>query len=159
MDLIILKERSLAWIKKYRTCLLVLLVGVVLMLLPAGKTETETPAATPVQTQPDLQEELEQLLARLDGAGKVQVLLTQAQGSKTQYQTDENGNGSTDTVIVTDSDRSQTGLVQQVDPPVYLGAVVLCQGAGKATVRLAIVDAVAKATGLPSSKITVLKMK
>lgn len=159
MDLIILKERSLAWIKKYRTCLLVLLAGVVLMLLPAGKTETEPPAAAPVQTQSDLQEELEQLLARLDGAGKVQVLLTQAQGSKTQYQTDENGNGSTDTVIVTDSDRSQTGLVQQVDPPVYLGAVVLCQGAGKATVRLAIVDAVAKATGLPSSKITVLKMK
>lgn len=159
MDLIILKERSLAWIKKYRTCLLVLLAGVVLMLLPAGKTEAEPPAAAPVQTQPDLQEELEQLLARLDGAGKVQVLLTQAQGSKTLYQTDENGNGSTDTVIVTDSDRSQTGLVQQVDPPVYLGAVVLCQGAGKATVRLAIVDAVAKATGLPSSKITVLKMK
>lgn len=159
MDLIILKERSLAWIKKYRTCLLVLLAGVVLMLLPAGKTETEPPAAAPVQTQSDLQEELEQLLARLDGAGKVQVLLTQAQGSKTRYQTDENGNGSTDTVIVTDSDRSQTGLVQQVDPPVYLGAVVLCQGAGKATVRLAIVDAVAKATGLPSSKITVLKMK
>lgn len=159
MDPIVLKERSLAWIKKYRTCLLVLLVGVVLMLLPAGKTEGETVSSTPVQTQPDLQEELEQLLSRLEGAGKVQVLLTQAQGSKTRYQTDEKGNGSVDTVIVTGSDRSQAGLVQQVDPPVYLGAVVLCQGAGKATVRLAIVDAVAKATGLASSKITVLKMK
>lgn len=158
MDAMALKRQSLEWFKKYRICLLVLLAGMVLMLLP-GETQ-EPAAAAPAQvSQPDLQERLGDLLSHMEGAGKVRVLLTQAQGASTRYQTDESGNGNVDTVLITGADRSQSGLVQQVDPPVYLGAVVLCQGAGKATVRLAIVDAVAKATGLPSSKITVLKMK
>ena len=159
MEPIALKQRSLEWFKKYRVCLLVLLAGVALMLLPEGKEQKEAIPAPQIQTQPDLQESLEELLSHMEGAVKVRVLLTQAQGSSTQYQTDESGSGSMDTVIITGSDRAQTGLVQQVNPPVYQGAVVLCQGAGKATVRLAIVEAVAKATGLPSSRITVLKMK
>lgn len=158
MELIALKRRSLEWFKKYRICLLVLLAGVVLMCIPEGEPQTQ--AATPQsQEQPELQERLGELLSHMEGAGKVRVLLTQSQGVSTQYQTDTGGNGAVDTVIVTGADRAQTGLVCQVDPPVYLGAVVLCQGAGKASVRLAIVDAVAKATGLPTSKITVLKMK
>lgn len=158
MDAMALKRQSLEWFKKYRVCLLVLLAGVVLMLLPE-RTQEPTAAAPAQVSQPDLQERLGDLLSHMEGAGKVRVLLTQAQGASTRYQTDESGNGNVDTVLITGADRSQSGLVQQVDPPVYLGAVVLCQGAGKATVRLAIVDAVAKATGLPSSKITVLKMK
>jgi hypothetical protein len=42
---------------------------------------------------------------------------------------------------------------------VYQGAVVLCQGAADAAVRLAVVEAVSKATGLGADKICVLKMK
>lgn len=157
MEPIALKERSLEWFKKYRICLLVLLAGVVLMCLPEG--EEQAPVTTQSQAQPELQERLGEILSHMEGAGKVKVLLTQSQGASTQYQTDTGGNGGEDTVLVTGTDRSQTGLVRQVDPPVYQGAVVLCQGAGKASVRLAIVDAVAKATGLPTSKIAVLKMK
>ena len=55
--------------------------------------------------------------------------------------------------------RKQTGLVQQVNPPTYLGAVIVCQGADSASVRLAIVEAVGSVTGLSTDKITVLKMK
>jgi stage III sporulation protein AG len=64
-----------------------------------------------------------------------------------------------ETVIITDAQRAQQGLVKQVNPPVYLGAVVVCQGADRASVRLAIVEAVANATGLGADKISVLKMK
>ena len=60
---------------------------------------------------------------------------------------------------VRDSNRNQTGLVCQIDPPTYLGAVVLCQGAENSTVRLAITQAVSNATGLGYHKITILKMK
>ena len=41
----------------------------------------------------------------------------------------------------------------------YTGAVILCQGADSATVRLQIVEAVSVYTGLSSNKIMVLKMK
>lgn len=152
-----LKERLLPWLKKYRMAAVVLLVGILLMLLPTSKEEAASVSPSVPETQA-LQQELEELLSHLEGAGKVRLLLTQAQGSVTHYQVDESSSGF-DTVLITATDRSQQGLVSQVDPPVYLGAVVLCQGAGKASVRLAVVEAVSKATGLSSSKISVLKMK
>jgi stage III sporulation protein AG len=100
------------------------------------------------------------------GAGKVQVLLTVAAGEEYLYQTNSDistsANGSearTDTVTVTDSQRNDTGLLRQVNPPVYLGAVVVCQGADRAEVRLAIVEAVSTYTGLGADRISVLKMK
>ena len=61
--------------------------------------------------------------------------------------------------MVTNEERAQNGLVKQVIPPVFQGAVVVCQGGDQPTIRLAIVEAVADATGLTADKITVLKMK
>ena len=87
---------------------------------------------------------------------------TQREGERAVYQTDEDSTSSgirSDTVLLNGSDRSQTGLVQQVNPPTYLGAVIVCQGADSASVRLAIVSAVGSVTGLSTDKITVLKMK
>ena len=63
------------------------------------------------------------------------------------------------TVVVTGSSREETGLVSQLLPPTYRGAVILCQGADNAQVRLSIVEAVSNATGLSTDKISVLKMK
>ena len=96
----------------------------------------------------------------------MQVLLTLATGEKTLYQINEDSTTAsqsetkrTDTVIINDSNRNEAGLVRQVDPPTYLGAVVLCQGAENSAVRLAITEAVSNATGLGYHKITILKMK
>ena len=76
--------------------------------------------------------------------------------------TQKNGESSStrqDTVLYTDDSRKEQGLVRQIIPPVYQGAVILCQGADSAQVRLSILQAVASATGLSTDKITVLKMK
>ena len=109
---------------------------------------------------------LEQILAQIDGAGKVAVLLSEQEGSETFYQTDiESQTGETDTsnqsqtVIVTDSDRNESGLIRRTDPPKYQGAIVVWQGADRAEVRLAIVEAVRCATGLGANQISVIKMK
>ena len=164
MDWITLQSRGKEIWKKYRYVLLVVLAGLVLLALPERSTDEK--AQTEVsQTQPksDLQEDLETILSQVQGAGKVRVLLTQAEGERTVYQTDTDADASggtrRDTVILTGSDRVQTGLVQQQLSPVYLGAVVVCQGADSASVRLSVVEAVANATGLSTDRITVLKMK
>ena len=147
----------------------VLLAGLVLMLLPSGEQKQEAAVlfseSTPEQER-DLQASLGQILSMIEGAGKVQVLLTEATGQRTHYQTDEDistGESSSDTrketVLITNGSRAESGLVRQVDPPVYQGAIVICQGADSAAVRLAIVEAVANATGLSSNRISVLKMK
>lgn len=140
------------------------------MLLPAGeRTSQQAEQTLPTETKQEtqtLQEQLSALLSQMEGAGKVQVLLTLATGEKTLYQTNEDSTTAsqsetkrTDTVIINDSNRNETGLVRQVDPPTYLGAVVLCQGAENSAVRLAITEAVSNATGLGYHKITILKMK
>lgn len=154
--------------KKYCVPALILLLGMILMTLPGKEKKREEPIQTIEQNvnQKDLQEALEDILALVQGAGKVRVLLTEAAGEQTLYQTDRdvqtNGESESirqDTVLLTDSAREEAGLIQQIIPPEYQGAVILCQGADSASVRLAIIQAVASATGLTSDKITVLKMK
>ena len=98
------------------------------MLLPAGErtsqqAEQTLPAETKQETQ-TLQEQLSALLSQMEGAGKVQVLLTLATGEKTLYQTNEDSTTAsqsetkrTDTVIINDSNRNEAGLVRQIDPP------------------------------------------
>lgn len=146
---------------KYKYVLLVLALGIILMLLPSQKGGSSPevaaePAAVAVQS---LQEQLSVLLSTMEGAGRVKVLLTQSAGERIHYQTDAESDTRTDTIIVTDANRNQTGLIRQVDPPTYLGAVILCQGAERPSVRLAITEAVANATGLRFDRITILKMK
>jgi len=169
MDLNKLKERFLEFIQKYKYVALILLIGIGLMLLPTGKHKEQV-----VQNQPELQkkeekaasEQLADILSCIDGAGSVQVFLTVAAGEQTVYQTNDTitsgtdtNNTQIDTVTITDAQRNEAGLVRQINPPIYQGAIVVCQGADSATVRLAIADAVSKVTGLGTDRISVLKMK
>lgn len=164
MDWVTLRSKGKELVRKYRYVLLVVLAGLFLMALPDGKNAKAAPepAAAEMEPSQNLQTNLEEILSQIQGAGRVRVLLTQREGEQTVYQTDEDSTSSgvrSDTVLLNGSDRSQTGLVQQVNPPTYLGAVIVCQGADSASVRLAIVAAVGSVTGLSTDKITVLKMK
>ena len=161
MDMIVLKEKAAHWIGKYKYLILILLVGIGLMLIPSGNRQTEETAVqiqTPMQTA-SLADELEDILSNIKGAGKVQVMLTVKNGEQTVYQIDTPATDRQDTVIITDEDRAQNGLVQQIISPTYRGAIVLCHGADNASVCLAIKEAVSKVTGLDASQISVLKMK
>ena len=147
-------ERVKTIFAKYRYVLLVALAGLALMLLPGGE-EAEEPVPT-LTTEESLEARLEAILSRIDGAGEVKVLLTEEQGGEVFYQTEgEDGK----TVLISGADRSESGLVRTTQPPSYRGAVVVCRGADSAAVRLAVVEAVANATGLGTDRITVLKMK
>ena len=159
-----LKNKILFFVKEYRFAAIILVIGLILMLLPSGRKDkgAETVPVMGQAEAEDLEARLGEILSSVQGAGKVKILLTKARGEQTVYQTDvqEREDSLTeDTVIVTASDRSQQGLVCQRIPPKYQGAVIVCQGADKAVVRLAIVEAVSKATGLSTDAITVLKMK
>ena len=146
------------FVNKYKFPALILLLGLFLILLPtsAPKEEPQTPEQE--ELKPDLSAQQEQILSRIQGVGDVKVLLTVYQGEVTVYQVDVSGDHK-DTVIITDANRNQVGLIQQINPPQYLGAVIVCQGGDSAAVRLDIVEAVSDVTGLSADRITVLKMK
>lgn len=160
------KEKLTALVRQYKYVFLIIAAGLILMLHPETKKD---PEAVISQTQENIltvEEQLSIILSQVDGAGEVRVLLTQASGEEIFYQTNEDSDISadsssvrTDTVTVTDTQRNETGLIRQINPPTYLGAIVVCQGAGDPVVRLNIVEAVSRVTGLGADRISVLKMR
>ena len=159
MDMESGKQQLITSVKKYQYIILIVLIGVFLMLYPSKSKEQETLIPVQEPAVQDLEAELAVILSRISGVGEAQVLLSEAAGSNTIYQMDTGQNQShSDTVIIMDSNREETGLVKQILPPVYRGAVIACQGADSANVRLAVVEAVKSVTGLSADCITVLKM-
>ena len=166
MDFGMIRGKLSEFIKKYKFAFLILLLGIALMLLPSQKessTENKSTTILSEAKEPDDEERLKQILMQIKGAGKVEIMLTYSVGEEIVYQTDSQTTGESsqrsDTVVINDANRLESGLIRQVNPAVYMGAIVVCQGADNASVHLAIVDAVSKVTGLRSDQISVLKMK
>lgn len=166
MDIKNVIDKFKSVIGKYKYVCIVLAAGIALLLLPDKKDSVNTQVPSQEYIEQKLDETvLSEFLASVEGAGKVKVMLSIASGEKTVYQIDENISGAadntntkTETVIVTDSQRNETGLISQINPPIYLGAIVICQGGDIPSVKLAITQAVSKITGLGADHICVLKM-
>ena len=169
MDLLNKKMRILQTVGKYKYVCLILLVGVLRMILPTGKVydkEEQILRSIQQDTETDIEKQLECILSSVKGAGQVKVMLSVAQGERIIYQTDSDyaeSENTTDrrsqTILITDGSRNQTGLIHQKIPPSYKGAIILAQGADTPSVKLALVEAVSDVTGLGTDKISVLKMQ
>lgn len=149
---------------KYKYAGLILLLGIGLMCLPV------VPSAEPEQEQPEQireslpEKQLEEILSLVEGAGKVRVLLSLETGIAHEYQQDLQSDTTEDSVQM----QTQTVLYQEGSDeypvlvtttyPTYRGAVVVCEGADKASVQLAVIRAVSSLTGLGSDHIAVIKM-
>ena len=164
MEQLNIKTRFEAFFQKYKFVLLVVTVGIAFMLIPDFIPQSNTQET--IEAEPERMEgievRLQKILTNIKGAGRVEVMLTEASGQETVYQTDTELSGDRsnhDTVIVSNADRTELGLIMQINPPIYLGAVVVCDGADDAKVRLSVTEAVSNATGLGADKISVLKMK
>ena len=160
MDMESGKQRFIASVKKNKYILWIILAGIFLMLIPQNTEPLHTEIVPEETVLSDLEAELSAILNLISGVGKVNVLLTEATGSSTVYQTDTGQyQSSQDTVIIQNGNREESGLIKQILPPVYKGALVVCQGADDPGVRLSVVEAVKSVTGLSSDCIAVLKMK
>ena len=150
-----------------RFAVLVALACAVLMLLPAGKQEIEAADTAGEEMSFSLEEterRMAEVLSAMDGGGRVQVMLTLKNGSSLELAEDADSterDGETraqrEPVTLNRGSGYQDVVVTRETYPVYLGAVVVCQGAGRSGVRLAVTEAVAALTGLPADRITVVQ--
>lgn len=153
-------------LSKYKFVLLILCVGILLMTIPGKESEeNHTPVVETRVAQDDIEAELTDILGQIQGVGKVRVMITEAAKAETIYQTDYDRSQSADTetnrseTVIISQSGSEQGLVKTVTPPVYLGAIIVCQGGADPKVQLAVTQAVAAITGIGTDHITVLKMK
>lgn len=144
--------------KKYKYVGLVVLAGILLMLLPGKKTAADPQESGGSFSLEDTERRMEELL------GRVQVMLTLKNGPELELaedadDTDRDGElrRQREPVTLNRGSGYQDVVVTRETYPVYLGAVVVCQGAGSGGVRLAVTEAVAALTGLPADRITVVQ--
>ena len=153
---------------RYKFAVLVVMVGAGLLLWPSGKETSGTSVQPAAAEQPDLQKEMEEILAKINGVGEVQVLLTaESDGERRLAQdTEISYSGSTaapedysrtsETVLV-DGGGGNGPVVTKTQYPTYRGALVVCQGGDRADVKLTVTEAVSALTGLTADRITVAK--
>ena len=125
----------------------------------------------------DLESNLETILGNIEGVGKVKVLITYSERSQTvpmfnedtsisaTEETDTNGGSrkisqenSKKEVIYQEVDGEKIPITQSVIMPTIEGAIITAVGAGNATVKSNIIQAVEAATGLATHKIQVFPM-
>lgn len=155
---------------RYKYAALVVLIGAGLLLWPSGdgSTKQNPLKQTEEQANGNLQAEMEDILGAMSGVGQVKVLLTVDSDGERQLAQDTELTYSGDTAAPEDySRRSETVLVDggsgdetvviRTLYPTYRGALVVCQGGDRADVKLAVTEAVAALTGLPTDRVTVAK--
>lgn len=125
----------------------------------------------------DLESNLETILGNIEGVGKVKVLITYSESSQTvpmfnedtsisaTEETDTNGGSrkisqenTKKEVIYQEVDGEKIPITQSVIMPTIEGAIITAVGAGNATVKSNIIQAVEAATGLATHKIQVFPM-
>ena len=161
------REKAEQLWKKYRLVLLSVLAGLLLMLFPLDTDHEKTEEVLQERETFSLEEterRMEEILGRIEGTGKLQLMLTLKSGSQLQLAEDTDRSVDEDelqtkqeTVTLNRGSGYQDVVVTQQVYPSYQGALVVCQGADRAAVRLAVTEAVSALTGLSSDKITVVK--
>lgn len=127
------------------------------------------------KTAYNLEQELEDILSKIDGAGKVNVLITYSESNQVVAMYNENKNtsvteetdsaGGIRTIESTDLnkeiilDGSNNPVTEKIIMPKIEGAIIIAEGGGDAIIKSNIIQAVSAVTGLASHKVQVFKMK
>lgn len=156
---------------------------IVVLAIPAEKEpeeesvpviQNEETASSSYET--DLEQKLEELLSKIDGAGAVSVMITLEESEEIVFQTDSslessvteetdsaggqrivNSNSySYTTVLSGDSSSGEPYIIKQIYPKVA-GVVVIAEGAGSAGIQSQISEAIQALFDIPVHKIKVLK--
>ena len=88
MDIKPYQDKFKKWFLKYRYVALIVLIGLIFLLIPGTADKEDSKPVVPAITEDDtpLYAELSDILSAVEGAGRVEVLLTVSQGEATVYQ-------------------------------------------------------------------------
>ena len=146
-------------------------------LAETTQSSGDTEEVSNTSTGNELVSDLEDILSNINGVGKVKVMITYAETSKTipvyneesseenTEETDSEGGTrkvtQTDTrkeVIYEETDNGSTIITQSIVSPTIEGAIITAEGANDATVKTNIIQAVGAVTGLATHKIQEFEM-
>ncbi len=181
-DLKKISSSILEFLAKYKYIVIIAVLGLAFLMWPSeddtvGNDDGKTVITKTVSDDEvyDMEGKLRNILGRIEGVGRLEVSLTLKCGVEVQYadevsqssqQRMEDGklsqseiNEDSKVVVLRDKDGNESVAVVKQIYPEYLGAVIVCDGADSASVRLKVTNAVSTLTGLSSDRVSVVKMK
>lgn len=150
--------------------LLVAALGALLLLWPSAQDTVTAVSPAPAETDTQvLSAQLADILSKIRGVGRAEVMLTLQSGDELVLASDSTLRYSGSAQAPDSYDRSsevitisggtgsgQDVVVTQRKYPQYRGALVVCEGGGNDGVRLQVAAAVSALTGLGSDRIAVV---
>ncbi|MBQ2941237.1 MAG: hypothetical protein IJD97_03265 [Clostridia bacterium] len=141
-------------LKNNKLILIILIIGVAFLFIPAEKEEK---ASYDGSYEKELSEKTEEILGKIEGAGRVKVMLSfydKGTGIPVTDKTENRESVNEKTV----SASGKVVLLKEMYPSVR-GAVVVCDGGESERVKNDISEAVAALTGAPFHNIKIFKME
>ncbi|MEE1224311.1 MAG: hypothetical protein UH081_03525 [Clostridia bacterium] len=155
------KEQIIKFLKNKNNALIVviLIIGVIIMMSAGGESSKKT---EPEQEGISYAKELENILADIEGAGKVKVMITYYGTSQKDiaYETKTNKSEGERTsedrkAVISDG----VPMVVRETYPGVRGVVVTAQGADNAAVKRKLTEAVTAALDVPEYRVCICKSK
>lgn len=160
------------------------IIGIALIVFSDLLFQKDEKAASSAQTISDgissgayaenLEKKLSGILSNIEGAGKVEVMITLVNGTENIYayeeekssesekETDENSQKESrqsetkQEVVLIESGSTKSPLIKTQMEPVIKGVIVSCQGASRASVKEMVINAVTTALDIPVTKVCVV---
>ena len=162
--------------------ILMILLGAVLMILimiPVPQkeklTENTEKVAVEIGEESSVEHQLKEILQKISGVGKVEVLITYEDRGRVVVEkdlsvseelvqeSDSNGGNRTTTTTRNESetvyDKTESPYVIQEITPTIKGVLVVAQGGGDSVVKNKIQETIQALFGLDSHKISIMKME
>lgn len=167
-------KKTMEKLLKNKYVLLLLAIGLILLLLSSGKSDDKIKPNVSSLTETgfsveELEDRIADALSKIEGAGKVRVVLTvkssteqvvaENQESVQRMNGEDNESESSVQAVIIDAGDGESPVTLKYIYPEFQGALVIAQGAGDATVRLALTGAMSSLTGIGTDRITVTKMQ
>ena len=146
--------------------------------VPEAEHRNDVVQVSNIEKEDETEVKLKRILSNIEGAGKVDVMITYSQTSRKVPIYNENIKGSNTTetdsaggsrtiseedsqkevIYKEDGSGKKEPVTESIISPKMEGAIITAEGAGEARVKANIVQAVEAATGLATHKIQVFKM-
>ena len=180
MDIIDLKDRLINSLKKADRRKLIVFLGIAGMLLiliselvPNNKNDNTEQAVsnddlTSEQYKKQLENELEEILSKIEGVGSSSVMITLDGTTEYVYAeeldttSDSNDNSKRESyrsnIVITESGGDKRALVKKIIRPQVTGVLVACPGGDDIGTKEKIISAVSAVLGIPAGRVYVVKV-
>lgn len=167
-------QKIFGQIKNTKVLAIIFIIGIVLVMFPSGNDTKKTKEEKNVQDyssyKTELEEDLQKIIAKIKGAGKVDVMVTLEDDGDTKFATDENvsfsENGEQTTksaekvhVFSSESSKAEVPIITKKTYPKISGVLICAQGAQNSGVKNNIIKAAEALLGVKSHRIEVLERK